>query len=219
MSQADNLLDTLVGEEAGLYSANPSTEPHIVIGTDRFIIVPDSLKRIGVQYDHNVETVTFDCPRYWDNIDMSRFTAFIMYIRPDGTPGSYVAEKITPDGDIMHFDWVISRHVTEFKGTLSLLVCLKEIGEDGLELNHWNSEISNAVYISEGLECNIAITDGYPDVIAMILYRLAGIEAKVDGDSGPSLPEVSTDDNGKFLRVVNGAWAAVELTDASLEGG
>lgn len=29
------------------------------------------------------------------------------------------------------------------------------------------------------------------------------------------LPAVTTDDNGKFLRVVNGAWAAVEITDAS----
>lgn len=29
------------------------------------------------------------------------------------------------------------------------------------------------------------------------------------------LPAVTTADNGKFLRVVNGAWAAVEITDAS----
>lgn len=29
-----------------------------------------------------------------------------------------------------------------------------------------------------------------------------------------SLPEVDTTDNGKFLQVVNGAWAAVAITNA-----
>lgn len=29
------------------------------------------------------------------------------------------------------------------------------------------------------------------------------------------LPTVTADDNGKFLRIVNGAWAAVEIADAS----
>lgn len=32
------------------------TEPHIVVGSDRMITVPDELKNIAVQYDHNVET-------------------------------------------------------------------------------------------------------------------------------------------------------------------
>jgi hypothetical protein len=29
------------------------------------------------------------------------------------------------------------------------------------------------------------------------------------------LPAVTTSDNGKFLRVVNGAWAAVSISDAN----
>ena len=33
------------------------------------------------------------------------------------------------------------------------------------------------------------------------------------------LPEITASDNGKFLRVVNGAWAAVTLTDVSQVGG
>ena len=39
-------------------------EPHIVIDDDRYIAVPKKLRRLAVQHDHNVETVTFDCPRY-----------------------------------------------------------------------------------------------------------------------------------------------------------
>ena len=47
------------------------SEPHIVIDSHRAITVPEQLKRIAVQFDHNFETVTFDCPRYWDGHDLS----------------------------------------------------------------------------------------------------------------------------------------------------
>lgn len=46
----------------------------IIINSDRTVTVPDSAKKIAVQYDHNVNTLIFDCPRYADeehNIDLS----------------------------------------------------------------------------------------------------------------------------------------------------
>ena len=52
--------------------SNEFEEPHIVIGYDRVVTVPDQLKRLAVQYDHDIETVTFDCPRYWGKHDMSQ---------------------------------------------------------------------------------------------------------------------------------------------------
>lgn len=35
-----------------------------------------------------------------------------------------------------------------------------------------------------------------------------------EGNENVFLPEVSTTDNGKFLRVVNGVWTAVAITNA-----
>ena len=64
---------------------------HIVINSDRSVIVPDSLKKIGFQYDHNVNTLTFDCPRYADDaqsIDMSKMQIFINWMLPDKSIGS-----------------------------------------------------------------------------------------------------------------------------------
>ena len=84
MGQADELLNSLSANN-GIYArtVDPSTEEHIVVGDDRVITVPDSLKRIAVQYDHNVETVTFDCPRYWDGLDMSQMAIYINYHLPN----------------------------------------------------------------------------------------------------------------------------------------
>ena len=155
MTKAEELLNTLSDDSAMTLTTEPSIEPHIVIGSDRRIAVPNQLKRIAVQYDHNIETVTFDCPRYWDNYDMSTMTIYINYKRPDSIFGSYIADNIRideSDDTIMHFDWTISKNVTEKAGTISFLVCIKTVNGEGKDVNHWNSELNSEMYVSQGLE-------------------------------------------------------------------
>jgi hypothetical protein len=168
MSQAEELLNSLTENDISLQSANPETEPHIVVGDDRFISVPKELQRIAVQYDHDVETVTFDCPRYWDDLDMSDLSIYINYMRKDRVVGIYKATDISVDTTndrIMHFNWKISRNVTEVVGQIKFLVCIKKGDANGNEVNHWNSELNTEMYISEGLEAGEGYFDSYPDVI------------------------------------------------------
>lgn len=169
MSQADALLNSLEEEGISLQLADATTEPHIVIGADRVISVPKELQRIAVQYDHNVETVTFDCPRYWDDLDMSKLNIYINYMRKDRELGCYKATDITvdeTDQSIMHFNWTISQNVSLVKGELKFLVCIKKADADGNEENHWNSELNSEMYISEGLEVDKVVLEPYPDVIS-----------------------------------------------------
>lgn len=168
MSQAEELLNSLTENDISLQLANPETEPHIVVGDDRFISVPKELQRIAVQYDHDVETVTFDCPRYWDDLDMSDLSIYINYMRKDRVVGIYKATDISVDtinDRIMHFNWKISRNVTEVVGQIKFLVCIKKGDADGNEVNHWNSELNTEMYISEGLEAGEGYFDSYPDII------------------------------------------------------
>lgn len=83
MDKAEELLNTLDVNDENLYPVSPYEEAHIVIGKDRVITVPPDLRRLGVQYDKNVESVTFDCPRYWDGIDLLNMAMYINYIRSD----------------------------------------------------------------------------------------------------------------------------------------
>ena len=169
MSKADELLNSLSEDDISLQLANPETEPHIIIGEDRVISVPKELQRIAVQYDHDVETVTFDCPRYWDDLDMSKLNIYINYMRKDHYVGCYKATDIAVDGansNIMHFNWKISRNVSEVVGELKFLVCIKKSDAEGYEVNHWNSELNTEMYISQGLEAEESIFDAYPDIIS-----------------------------------------------------
>lgn len=169
MSKAEELVNSLDSARTVTRLAGSSDEEHIVIGDDRVIVVPDELKRLAVQYDHNVETVTFDCPRYWDEHDMSGMSVYINYLRVDGKSGIYRAENITvddTDDSIMHFDWTISRNVSEVSGQLVFLVCVRKADEDGFEETHWNSELCKTCYVSEGLEVDLdEFKVIYPDLI------------------------------------------------------
>ena len=177
MSQVDNLLNGLGSDEIALYSAEPETEGHIVIGKDRFITVPEGLKRLAVEHDHDVETVTFDCPRYWDEHDLSQLRLYVNYMRPDGSHGACLVEDIEVEDDIFHFTWTISKHVTEYKGNITFLICARRVGNEGIEELCWHSEPNRDCYISEGIECVEPIVAQYPDIIEQLLTRMETAES------------------------------------------
>lgn len=172
---AEELLNSLTEEEITAYTANPEEEPHIIVDENRKITVPDELKRIAVQYDHNIETVTFDCIRYWDGHDMSTMHVYINYMLNNKALGSYLAETVTVDEenpDIIHFTWTISRNVTQAVGPITFLVCIKRTDGEGNEINHWNSELNKEMFVNQGLECGEPIVEDYPDVIGKILLNI-----------------------------------------------
>lgn len=46
-------------------------------------------------------------------------------------------------------------------------------------------------------------------------YPVISVNNKMGAVTVHEVPTVTTDDNGKFLRVINGAWAAVEIANAN----
>lgn len=200
MSKAEELLNSISSANDVVLLANVPNEPHIVIDNDRRITVPDELKRLAVQYDHNIETVTFDCPRYWDDHDMSTMSIYINYLRVDEETGVFQAENVTVDaGDssIMHFDWTISRNATEATGKLVFLVCVKCADEEGNEKNHWNSELCKDCYVSEGLEPDSdSFKELYADVIEQwrqMILTTVNMRDSGELDGATFTPSVSSD--------------------------
>lgn len=205
MDQATELLNSLTEEQVMAYTASPETEEHIVINPDRTITVPESLKRIAVQYDHNVETVTFDCPRYWDEHDLSMMTVYIIYELQNTARSAYPAINKRVDANdpsMMHFDWRISNAVTQIAGTVKILICIKDVDDEGEEIVHWNSEPNRDMYVSAGMETdNTSSAGAIYDLATQLLERVDGI------------------DTGYDIAVKNGFEGTEEEWLASLKGG
>ena len=142
---------------AELFASLNAEEPHIIINSDRSVTIPEELKNIAVQYDHNIETVTFDCQRYWDGNDLSEMIVNINFVRPDKYEDTYICKNVTVDSNdpnIMHFDWTISRSVTEVSGTLTFIVCVRKSYIDGETSQVWHSQKCDACTILPGLKCD-----------------------------------------------------------------
>ena len=166
---------------------------HVIINLDRTVNVPESMKKIGIQYDHNVKTITFDCPRYPDenpSVDMSTMKIFINWMLPDKTLGSTIATNVCVDSEnenLMHFDWVITRVVTSAPGVLSTLICIKETTETGEETYHWNTELIQSFKVGNGMECTEQIVEQNIDVITQLLVQMDAVNTRT------SLDETLTD--------------------------
>ena len=216
MSKAEDLLNRIIPvDEPSLFLSRPQAdnEPHIVIGPDRFAIVPEELRRLAVQFDHDIETVTFDCPRYWDNHDMSQMIIYINYMRKDGVFGCCLAENISiddADENMMHFTWTVSKNVTLVEGKLRWLVCIKTTDDEGNEKNHWNSELCEDCYVSEGLECTETILATYPDLITQLLLRMKAVEEMIT--------EFAFIDDGQGNVTIQGVGISINFANAYIEG-
>lgn len=184
MSQAEELLDSLSEGETTTDTLTPEEEPHIVINADKSVTVPDELKEIAVQFDHNVKTVTFDCPRYWDGRDLSDMKLYVNYQRPDGFKDSHPVENFSvdkTDESITHFEWTISDNVTKVKGDIMFLVCAKVANSEGVLEKHWNSKLNRELTILEGMDCVEGVVERNPDIIEKILADLDSTVRLVDG--------------------------------------
>ena len=198
ISQAQALLAPL-GGGAPIVSANPMEQNMIVIDDNRFIAVPDSLKRLGVQHDHDIQTVTIDGPRYWDGHDMSKMKIYVNYMCANGEKGKYLTQNLQVGYDRMTFDWTISSNVTQSKGMISFLVCIVTINPDGSEKHHWNSELNQECSISEGMECEEIALVKYPDIITQLLLRMDEVEAIATPETMQSYTAEWLEDNHERL--------------------
>lgn len=157
---------------------------HIVISRDKSVYVPEIIRKSIVYRDHNIERLTFDCPRYWYGKDISTLNIYVNYISASqkakgDDPGSSLCENVVideNDQDMMHFDWVITNNISQDVGGLLFLVCAKSVDSDGNEDVHWNSHLCKDLEVQEGLEASDSIVKKYPDVIEQIFQRLDNVD-------------------------------------------
>ena len=204
---------------------------HIIINNDRTVTVPTSVTKIGNRFDHNVNKVTFDCPRYADveqTIDLSAMKIYINYIRPDKKPLSSLAENVTvdeADPTIMHFDFNVTRTVTLMDGVLDCLVCIKSTNSEGVEKHHWNSDIFSKLTVGKGMENEETIAEENIDLITQLLVnldttnaevsdvseRIDGVENRVDSVEG-DIDELKSDLGELEYKSLSNETKAVNVT-------
>lgn len=210
---------------------------HSVIDTDAFFVIdpvsraiksPSSNKRTIIQFDHNSEQITFECPRYIDGHDMSVCNRVeIHYLNVSArngleNKGLYISEDLAVKGDDkdkVTCSWLISQNATQYVGSLSFLVrfcCVS--GEDVTYA--WNTAVTNSIIVSEGLDSTNSVLTKYADVLRQWkeeLFNAGYINADTMKTSMAALNTalaVERERIDQFVRLPNGSTTGdAELMD------
>ena len=114
------------------------SETIITINKDRSVSVPELLRKSIVQYDHNIESITFDCPRYWYGNDISTMAIYVVFdseneAATEEKPLRDVCSNVEVDAEdpnMLHFVWTVTKNASKYTGKLAWKVCAIATDED-----------------------------------------------------------------------------------------
>lgn len=219
MSLAEEMLATMsASDESVSYLADE--EPHIIIDGTRKIIVPNALKLIAVQGDKDIETVTFDCVRYWDGNDLSSFAIYINYILPNKAEGTYIPQNVTRFDDIFSFEWKIGKEITHTKGSLTFWIVAKLTNDDADVIKQWSSLQNSECTIAQGGDKTyVPESQTDKDVISQVLSvsQASALRAEEAAISAENRYELVRDLTGSVVELSGNALRDAKRAEAAAE--
>lgn len=174
---------------------------HIDVNT-RQVTVPESQRLFGVESDENVEVkhIVLD-GRYNDGTDLSALTLRVNWRNANGGKGSYLVTNLDVTEDSIAFDWVISRGVVAYKGTVYFIVCAFKVNSTGKTEQEWNSSLGQGSVL-EGLEVTDEDIGGDDTVNRMltILQQMNSVQtaAKNSADAAAASNKSASDTAGSI---------------------
>lgn len=160
MATADELLSTI------------DTDKTLIIDKDlRTIIIPSSVKNLGVESDDDVLRLKFSMPRMYGDVDLSDFSIYINYMNAKNTGDVYVVDDKTIADDTITFSWLVGRVALAYKGNVRFIVCMKKHDDNSNVIQEYNTTIAS-LPVLEGLETGETVIQQNPDIIEMLLTSL-----------------------------------------------
>lgn len=93
----------------------------LVDNSIRKLDIPSSILSLGVQYDKDVNVLYFKVPRYYNDLDLSKFTAHINYVNANNQAGMFIVPKALKEIEEDHFvvPWIVGADACRYAGETS----------------------------------------------------------------------------------------------------
>ncbi len=164
---------------------NDTKEEIIVVDSGlRNIIIPQTLKTVGVAGDHKAEALFFQIPRYFDGNDLSTHSALIRFINAGNEYGEYQITSKAIDDDFIILGWQVSNYVTRYSGTVNFTVLFETVDSNGIEYQ-WQT-VPAQLIVLPGLKIEATITDKDDSLFRKLSVQVQTLQEKMN-----SLPNAS----------------------------
>ena len=114
---------------------------------------------LGVYHDKNVQKLPFRMPRYFNDIDLSKYAIAVNYRNANNEINPYFVPTKTVADDHINFDWIVDSPAFVKEGQVSFAVCLTYSNTDPIKLSN---EFNTTVYtltVLEGIEVQLTESD------------------------------------------------------------
>lgn len=144
----------------------------------RQVKFPAGVQRLGVQYDHLAEKVTFETDRYVDGVDLAQHTIAVQWANGENG-GIYPVTEIDlgMDGKIL-FNWTISGNMTQNATALAFSIHFYSILDGQFTYSLYTVPASREITagLAAGGQEGGNIT---PDEIAVYLQRMSDLNKEI----------------------------------------
>lgn len=138
MTTDDSYLALLAGLQASVTSLEHSInldQVHLFeidLNTRSISAPPEFQDFIGVVGEHKSETLTFECDRYYDTVDLAKMMIVVEYINAngEGRVSPIIMRDYTTFEDKIIFDWIVDAAMTGTAGIVQFDVRFYMIGDE-----------------------------------------------------------------------------------------
>lgn len=125
-SNYDNVLKSIQSTTIMLADHVELDQPIIEIdwNTRTMTLPPEYQSFLGVEYDHQADTVYFCADRYFDSVDLSTMTCVVEYVNAskEGRICPVLDMDTSTDPNKIYFGWKLGQGATKSAGTIKFVV-------------------------------------------------------------------------------------------------
>lgn len=160
-----------------------STVDYVIDKDLRTVAIPTRGVVLGVEGDKDVNTVRFECPRYYKGVDLMSMVCRVSYANANGDLGVCLVSDMADDDGTMSFTWLVSALAVKYAGTVQFAVGWRAADDEGNVSEAYNTTVGRATSLT-GLETATSQdSSDYEDIVAVIAARFATLDTATSAAS------------------------------------
>lgn len=211
MATAEELLGTITDVTDEFLTVNLDT---------RIIVIPASIKILGVESDDDVKRIRFKLPRNYGEFDLSTFSIQVNFENADGEGDFYLINDLdVSDDGTMTFTWLVDRTAFKRHGDVDFSLCMKKFDAEGVVVKEFNTAIAS-LPVLKGLETTKAVVENNVSAFDSVLFRLYAVEAATGNSTNGyyTVASVNETDEGVEISIIGSDGVSVATIKHGQDG-
>ena len=194
------------------------SDPHFIVDLITRKVISNTDKSDLVQFDHNSERITFECPRYIEGHDTLNCNKVVINYLDDDLPGVYEVDDLKmKDSDTVMFSWLISSNATQKTGKIFFAITFMCVQTNGDVTYRWNTAINEGLKVIEGMNQNSTIVYDNVDILEQWKQQLFGTSdgeiSKIQEATNEMLESIPSDYSDLDAQVKTNASSIEQLKE------